>query len=173
MVKSSITPNISQQSLDRFQRHVEGAMAASPHVGRLLNSQSVEAKTADKPQLRRDYLIYSDTLSVLGVGEREYSSQLGQALGFDLVAMSQLYREMCPRCDQGGMIGVTGIIIDAQSGEVLLRVHLADRGNPDDDETVQEIIEELAVDLTRVLVGAFEPKWHKLRFENLRPASSG
>ena len=162
------TPNLPPGMHATFEERFEQALLDSPHIGRIVRREQAHQLAERDAGLRASYRALSDVWSLMGVTERDMSSTLGRGADVELVAMAQLFYEPCPPCVTGGMVGVTTSVVDAGSGTLLLRLHYSRRGNPDGPEEVRAIVDDLTEQMLLSLTSAFAPKWHKLRFRNLR-----
>lgn len=168
VIDASPTPNLPPGMHAEFENRFEQALLGSPHIGRVVAREQMHEQSARDARLRADYRALSEVLSLMGISERELSSRIGTGADVELMAMAQLFYEPCELCTTGGLIGVTTSVVEASSGTLLLRLHFSQRGDPDGPDEVRAIVDELTEQMLVGLTSAFEPKWHKLRFSNLR-----
>lgn len=173
VIDASPTPNLPPGLHAAFEQRFEQALQDSPHTGRVVGREQMHQVSALNARLRADYRSLSDVFSQMGISERELSSRLGDGADVELVAMAQLFYQPCPLCTTGGLIGVTTSVVEAGSGKLLLRLHYSRRGDPAGPEAVRAIVDDLTGQMLVSLTSAFEPKWHKLRFRNLRKPQAG
>lgn len=173
VIDASPTPNLPPGLHTAFENRFEQALMTSTHTGRVVSREQMQQDSAGDAGLRADYRVLSEALSLMGVSERDLSSRLGKGADVELVAMAQLFYQPCPLCPTGGLVGVTTSLVEASSGKLLMRLHFSRRGDPDGPDEVRAIVDDLTDQMLVRLISAFEPKWHKLRFRNLRKSPAG
>lgn len=151
----------------RFVDRLEKELGASPHIGKLMTREEVARATSGKRELWQQYRILSDTFSIVGVGDQEISTRLNAELGGELLIMTQIFFEPCDQCPDGSLFGVIGAIIEAETGILLYRLHLSQRGPIDPVAEIPQLAEDYATELLDAINAAIRPKWHKLRFRQI------
>ena len=156
--------------VERVQARVEEKLLASPYWGRILTREAFRERNRDDRINQFNYQLLSDTVSVLGIADRELSASLAETQGADLAELVQVLHLPCPNCEEKKpRIAMTAQLIDLRTSELQWRLHLS--RNVDDDvdaETLAEDAADLAEDLIATLDHLIKPKWHRLRFEHLR-----
>ena len=167
MLKSTHVPPIDEAFHRRIIDGVEARLMEYPHLGRMVPRREVARRAAADRKLGRRFDLYSDTLTVVGVSDREGSAQLGKALNVEMLVAVQVFYMPCSECEQGSIMGLAANLVEAESGKLLWRGHftasVVDEDNQSYVAAVQEIVDEF--------FGYFDedvrPKWQRIRFGNL------
>ena len=154
-----------------FARRLEQALSDSAHLGRLVNREAFEKLAIDQSQ-RQYYAILADTVSVVGLNELELSSRVVAGLDVDLLASAQLVYIPCAHCEDGSKMAVVTQLYDARDASLLLRAQIR-IGVGDNGENQEEEAGSLVDSLLVLLDDILRPKWHRLRFDSLRPGERG
>lgn len=167
VLQPSRVPPVSRELHGRIIDEVEARLKHFPHLGKLRTRKQVRQSIRDNRPLKRRYALFADTLSVVGIAEREGSYQLGQSQNSELLLMPQLFFLPCPGCGAKSQVALVVNLVEADSGKILWRGHFL--SFVDDDEPQHQ--EEVAKEMMESFFVAFEedvrPKWHRLRFRTL------
>lgn len=166
MIDSTPQPPLTQAQFRAILDRVEAGLRTLPHVGRLITRQEMAALAERDYRVRSDHELYSDTLSVVAVSDRELAMKVGQAAGADLLFNAQAFFSPCPYCLDGDAAYLVGQFIEAATGKLLLRVNLRAHPLPSEQalaEAFSEMEEELIEQVRLVLM----PRSHQERFRNL------
>ena len=156
--------------VEQVQARVEEVLLASPYLGAVLTREGFRERNRDDRITQFKYELLSDTVSVLGIADRELSASLAESQGADLAGVVQVLHLPCPNCqEKKPRIAITVQLIDLRTSELRWRLHLSRIVDNDvDAETLAEDAAELAEELVATLDHLIKPKWHRLRFEHLR-----
>lgn len=165
---SARLPPLPESVRKNVMEHLERSIALSPYVGRVTNAKDLKAPNRLEPAIRRNLDLFSNTLSLVGVSNPEIANQLGQDLNVAMLISLQLTFQPCQTCDFGDQVWLSGYLIEASTGQIILRGNY--RGYVDSAEPAE--LEETALELTAEFLDDFEtaliPKWHRMRFKNLK-----
>lgn len=121
----------------------------------------------DNRRLKRQYDLFTDTLSVVGIAEREGSRQLGKSQNTELLLMPQLFFLPCPGCGTGSQVALVVNLVEADSGRILWRGHFMMPVDNDDPQHHEEVAREAMDSFFVLFAEDVRPKWHRLRFLGL------
>lgn len=167
LVVSSVQPPFPQAMHDNMLQRTEKALSDNPNLGELISPAQIDSLDTLSPRLRNEYQLYTSTLTESGVSDPELSKKLGKALGVGLLMSVQMFYVPCPVCEFGDQLWLTGQMVDAPSGDVVFRMHI--RTNVGNEEGDLKNESDRLVGLYLEKMGnLLEPKWHRLRFRNLK-----
>jgi len=165
-VDSTPLPPLSEARHRTILDRIEAKLATMPHIRRVITRRETFNLTDGNFRLRNEYQIYADTLSSVGVSDRELALSLGKALGADLLFNAQAFFSPCPYCTDGDSAYVVGQVIEAASGKLLLRMNL--RAHPAaNDQALGDAFSEMEEEFMDELLSVLTPKAHQERFRNL------
>lgn len=167
VLKPTFAPPVSLSLHKRIVDQVEARLLKFPHLGRVLSRQEVGRVAAGNRKLIRNYDLYSDTLTVVGVSDRQGSALLGKSLGVEMLLGVQLFYMPCPQCEFGSHLGFVVALVEAESGKLLWRGHFRAPVPDDENEARGATAGELVESFFVVFDEDLRPKWHRLRFANL------
>lgn len=173
MLKPTHVPPIDEALHRRIIDDVEARLKEYPHLGRLISRREVARMAAADRKLGREYDLYSDTLTVVGVSDREGSAQLGKTLDVEMLVAVQVFYMPCADCETGSQIGLAANLVDAESGKLLWRGHFTASVSDEDSQTRVVAAEELVDDFLEFFDEDVRPKWHRTRFQNLARLGAG
>ena len=169
ILESSYAPPLPQSILASVQNHFEEELHRMPHLGTVISRREFRAINQGDRQILQDYAVLSDSLSIVGLTDREITVRLRESQNVDLLAMVQVLQLPCEFCEQESRLGLIAILLDTASGELRWRAHLSEEIELDTpSRELAEIADELSDELIGMLEVLLEPKWHLLRFDNLR-----
>lgn len=159
------TPEALQE---RVASGVQEAWQASDYLGPLTLPEAFREAPEVTPSLRNDYARFADTLAVSGLANPELSRRLGRAAGVELLTTIMAAYLPCAVCEEGDQLWLVAQVVEAESGELLLRHHLREPDVPADEEALTDIGDDLLARYVDTLNNAARPKWHRQRFKHLR-----
>lgn len=166
MIDATPLPPLTQAQFRGILDRVEAGVGSLPHVSRLITRQEMAELTGRDYRVRNEYQLYTDTLSVVAVSDRELAMRIGQAAGADLLFNAQAFFVPCAYCLDGDSAYLVAQIIEAATGKLLLRVNLRAHPAPSQQalaEAYSEMEEALITQLRLVMT----PRAHQERFRNL------
>ena len=173
VLESSYTPPLPQSILATVQNRFEEELRRIPHLGTVISRQEFRAVNQGDRLVLQDYAVLSDSLSIVGLTDREITVRLRESQNVDLVAMVQVLQLPCEFCEQDSRLGIIAMLLDTATGELRWRAHLSEDIELDPSPgDLAEIADELSDELIGMLENLLEPKWHRLRFENMRKPSA-
>jgi len=171
MLESTRLPPFSADGYEKIVARVERALASSPDIPRLISRKDMKERGDIPLATRNNYKLLSNSISLLGVVNPELSSRLGLDLNAQLLSSIHLSFLPCSACEEGDQLWMVGQVVSAGTGKVLLRTHHGVPVESSDEAQLLEVAEELAANFLLEAKSAFHRKWHRQRFEHLRPAS--
>ena len=169
LLQTTLEPPLPKVLYEQMMSRLEANLKASPYLGRKIMPAEVGKSSETDIELKNDYLFYSATLSETGMSDPEISYRLGKKLNISLLTTIQLYYIPCSVCKKGDTLWMTGQLVEAETGKHLFRLNLRTSVGSDPDSVAEEaeaLIGEYLENLDQLL----EPKWHRLRFNGLRPS---
>lgn len=169
-----LRPSLISPTPEVLEKHVEqrlvGGMEALPELGPIVKPGQVDALTASKLSLRRDYNEYSNTLSLTGISDPDLARKLGHGLRVDLLAIAQPTFIRCDpsTCKGGDELWLVGSVYQAQSGSLAFRAHISAPAPADDPKALQALADSLTHDYLEQLQLAFRLHAHRERFTHLK-----
>lgn len=172
-VESTPIAPLPEEMQRAFVDRLEAQLRESPYLGRVLTRAEVRRLLANDRALLLRYGLYGETLSVLGITDRETSVRLAEVGKVELLLMTQVQQMVCDQCETPYNDMVASItVVEAVSGRLLWRVHVRESLLGEDTaglrETAASLSEAVATEFERFV----RPKWHRLRFRHLAPAAS-
>jgi hypothetical protein len=150
--------------------NLERRLLASPYIGRAMSREQFRRQYGSNFKLSDDYNILSDTLSVVGLSDREQTARIGKLTDIEFLLGVQVFSVPCDACTEGDQVAAVGQMFDARTGQLVWRVTLL----TDAERTPASVSAGLA-GLSDRLVALFNdslrPKWHRERFRNLIAAA--
>ena len=138
-----------------------------PNLGQGITRQQFLQATEGKFAVRDAYQVYADTLSSVGVSDRELARDVGAAVGVDLLFNAQAYYVPCAYCPDGDSAYLVSQFIETVSGRLLLRIDLRTHPGPS-EQALGEAFAEMEEETIDLLVVTLTPKLHIERFRNLQ-----
>ena len=173
VLESSPLPPLPESILAEMQNRYETELLNSPHLGRVVTRDEFRASNREDHQMLNDYRQIPDTLSVLGLPDREISTRILATQGVDLLGLVQVIQLHCEYCDKDSRIGLVSILLDSASAKIYWRVHISrDIEFEEEPDTLAAEADILGGILFRMLERLIEPKWHRQRFDHLRKTTS-
>lgn len=164
----ALLPPIRAAQLNRLVETVEAGLAQSPHVGKIITRKELAARKNLPITVRRDYALYSNTLSLVGVSNPEISRRLGKIFGVQLLAMVQMTYQRCQICENGNQLWMVAHVVEAKTGRIVLRANLRVILEKPEPALIEQTAREMAETYLEEFHLAFLPKWQRLRFYNLK-----
>ena len=163
---------VSQQPLDKSIHNMvvdsfELQLSQSPNVKKVLSRADFRRLVSGDALLLRDYNVFSETLAVVGVTERTLTRRIGAAVQVDILVLVQPLFVPCNFCEDKNRFVLTGHVVDVESGHHLWRANLQKSLAVPTPESIEAAARELNEKLLDELNASFQPKWHRLRFEQL------
>lgn len=165
---------LPEEVLRRIQARVQEALAAFPYLGKVIGPEEIRALAARDVLIASNYVTLSDFVTVLDITDREMLLAVTGKQPVDLIFSIQVLHLACPNCEQSDKVGLIASFINAGTAEVVWRLHLTEPVSRTADATeVSMEADYLAGQLIETLEYLLKPKWHRQRFEHLRPSPTG
>ncbi len=164
----ALLPPVSAPQLNRLIETVEAGLASSPHVGKVITRKEMAARQDLPLAIRRDYALFSNTLSLVGFSNPEISLRLGKTFDVEMLAMVQMTYQRCQVCELGNQLWVVAHVVEAKTGRIVLRANYRAPLEKPEPSQIDQAVRELAEIYLGEFNLAFIPKWHRLRFFNLK-----
>lgn len=150
---------------------MEKGLADSPMLGGMVARERFREAARGNPALMRNYGLVSDTLSVVGMAERETTARLGKVNQAELLIVTQPLYIPCPECEESSLLVLTGVVVEVATAKILWRIQLIEEVS-EEPESFPDIAEQMVADFFDSFTDSLRPKWHRLRFDNLKKNSS-
>jgi len=161
---------MQEDVLRQAQARVQEALTDSPYLGRVILPAELRELVAQDAIAGSAYDTLSDFVTVLGIADRELVLSVSEKHPVDLLFSLQVLNLACPNCEVDDKVGLVAVILDARTAEVLWRLHLTEPVSRDANAAeVKEEAEHLTDDFLSMFDYLLKPKWHRQRFEHLRP----
>lgn len=164
----ALLPPVTAPQLNRLIETVEAGLAVSPHVGQVITRKDAAARQNLPLAIRRDYALFSNTLSLVGFSNPEISRRLGKTFGVKMLAMVQMTYQRCQVCELGNQLWMVAHVVEAETGRIILRANFRAPLEKPEASQIEQAARELAEIYLEEFNLAFVPKWHRLRFFNLK-----
>ena len=164
----ALLPPVGATQLNRLIETVEAGLASSPHVGKVITRKELAARRDLPLAIQRDYALFSNTLSLAGFSNPEISRRLGETFGVQMLAMVQMTYQRCQVCELGNQLWVVAHIVEAKTGRIVFRANYRSPLEKPEASLIEQAARELAETYLEEFNLAFIPKWHRLRFFNLK-----
>ncbi len=165
-IDSTPLPPLSEARHRGILDRIEARIAVLPHIRRVITRRETFNLTEGNFRFRSDYQLYADTLSSVGVSDRELALNIGKALGAELLFNAQAFLSPCSYCTDGDSAYLVGQMIEAASGKLLLRINLRTHPDPN-DRAVGDAFGQMEEELVDEFLTILTPKAHQERFRNL------
>lgn len=172
MLDATPAPPLAEAASRRLVAALEQKLLASPYIGKALSREEFRQGFGGQFNLTADYNLLSDTLSAVGLSDREQTSRLGAGTGAEMLLSVQAFSVPCDGCLEGDQVAVVGQMIHAKTGQLVWRATLM-RGVERKPAAVTAALDDLAEELTALFNDSLRPKWHRERFKNLSPVLAG
>jgi hypothetical protein len=172
MLETTPVLPLTEEESRRLVAELESKLLASPYLGPALSRERFRQRFGSKFKLAEDYNLLSDTLSVVGLSDREQTARIGAETGAEMLLGVQVFKVLCDGCPDGDQVAVVGQMIHAKTGQLVWRATLmrgVKRKPPEAAAALHSLVEELAV----LFNDSLRPKWHRERFKNLSPVLAG
>ena len=171
-----LEPSLLAPTPPELQAHVvervEARLAASREFGPI--TRGAELKGRDLPLVVKDaYEVFTNTLSVTGVSDPELSRRLFDGLNEELLVVIQPAYIPCSVCQEGDELWIVGQVVQARTGEVVVRVHLSTNVSDSSLAALQAVADGLSDECVRELERAFHLRPHRQRFAELKRMAAG
>jgi hypothetical protein len=145
---------------------LETGILKSPYIGPTVSRAQFQERFRDDFKMRDDYNLLSDTLSVVGLWDREQTARIGKAADTELLLSLEAFSVPCDGCSDGDQVAVAGQMVDAKTGLLIWRATLM---NPVDrtPQALESGLRDLSQRLAELFTDSLRPKWHRERFKNL------
>jgi hypothetical protein len=167
MLDATPQPPLTEERSKEVVAALEQRMLHSPYVGRTISRAEFHQQFDSNFALRDDYTILSDTLSTVGLSDREQTARLGKAVNVEFLLGVQAFSVPCDTCLEGDQVSVLGQMFDARTGLLVWRVTLLQQVQRT-QAGVDAGLNELQDELVQTFISSLRPKWHRQRFANLR-----
>jgi hypothetical protein len=172
VVDSAPQPPLKEERQRAVVDTMEQRLQKLPHLKAAITRQQFLQVTQGNFGARDAYQVYSDTLSVVGVSDRELALALRAATGADLLFNVQAYFVPCAYCADGDAAYLVSQFVEAATGKLLLRVDLRVHPGPS-EQALGEAFAALEEESLDILESAFTPRLHIERFRNLKRLRAG
>jgi hypothetical protein len=167
VIDSLPQPPLNEVQQRAIVSRMQQRLMTLPYLGTSISPQQFLEHTEGNYSLRNDYQTYVDTLSSVGVSDRELALKLGAATGSDLLMNVQAYYAPCSFCQDGGSAYLVTQFIEAKTGLLLLRVDERNHPAPS-DQAIGEAFLTLEQDTVAAMLKVLTPRSHIQRFLNLK-----
>ena len=160
-----VEPPLAESLHTLLMDQVRQGLQASPHLAKVLTVADVNALN-DATTLGQ-YQLFGATLSDTGISDPGLSGTLARRMKAALITSLQVYHLPCQVCEEGDQLWLVGQTVRGNTGELLMRVHIKNPVSSDASQLDVELGAMVADYLTRFNEAA-RPKWHRLRFNNMK-----
>ncbi|MDH4226076.1 MAG: hypothetical protein OEW12_10560 [Deltaproteobacteria bacterium] len=160
---SSLPEELSEKIVSRMEQQV----AASGLFEKVVTRQEFKTAQAGN-QIVQDGHTYADLLGTMAVSDPDIAFRLGEAAGAGLLFQTEAVLLNCISCKRQYRVGLIGQVVQADTGQVVWRVHISDNLDGADDPDMEPLALELAEMLIQQMETTLAPKWHRVRFNRLK-----
>jgi len=165
-VDSVPQPPLSEERHRAIIDSMELRVLKLPYIGSGITRQRFQQITEGNFKARNDYQLYADTLSSVGISDRELGVAIAAAAGADLLFNVQAFYVPCAYCQDGNSAYLVSQFIEPATGRLLLRIDLHVHPASSDQAVAESFLdmeEETLDELQRILT----PRFQMERFRNL------
>jgi len=152
--------------------NLETRLLASPYIGKAMSREQFRQQFGGNFKLSDDYGLLSDTLSVVGLSDREQTARIGRLAQVEFLLGVQVFSVPCDSCTEGDQVGAVGQMFDARTGQLVWRVTLL-TGVERNPASVSDGLHELSDKMVELFNDSLRPKWQRERFRNLNRKIAG
>jgi hypothetical protein len=167
VVESVPQPPLKEERHRAIVDALERRVLLLPHFGSGITRQQFLQLSEGNFGARNDYQVYADTLSSVGVSDRELARSLGTAAGADLLFNAQAFFVPCAYCTDGDSAYLVSQFVEAATGKLLLRIDLRTHPGPS-EQALGEAFAAMEEELLEDLANSLTPRLHIERFRNLK-----
>jgi hypothetical protein len=166
VVDSLPQPPMNEERQRTIIDAIETRIRQMPYIGPATTRQQYLELTQGDFTARNDYQTYVDTMSAVGISDRELARNLGRKAKVDLIFNAQAFYAPCAYCVDGDSAYLVAQFIEAASGRLLLRADL--RLHPaHTDQALGEAFITMQQELYEMIEDTLTPKYQIERFRNL------
>ena len=167
VLRPTFVAPVSEKLHKRIIDEVEARLLDYPHLGRVRSRADFARLSQGDRKLRREYNLFSDTLTVVGVTDADGSSRLGKSADVEMLISAQLFYMPCPLCEFGSQLGLVTNLVEASTGKLLWRGHFTSSVPDDNPEAQATTAQKLVENFFLAFDEDLRPKWHRRRFRGL------
>jgi hypothetical protein len=168
MLDATPQPPLAEDQAQALVSAIESGMLRSPYLDSSISRAQFHERFDGNFKLRDDYSLLSDTLSVVGLADREQTARIGRLTDVEMLLGAQVFSVPCENCPESDQVAAVGQMIDAKSGQLVWRVTLLKSVNRN-PAAVEQALRELSAELLEHFNNSLRPKWQRERFKNLGP----
>ena len=124
MLDATPQPPLTEDQAKGLISDIESGLLRSPYLGPAVSRAQFHDRFDGNFKLRDDYSLLSDTLSAVGLSDREQTARIGKLTDVEMLLSAQVFSVPCDGCSEGDQVAAVGQMIHAPTGQLVWRVTL-------------------------------------------------